>query len=133
MDEKREMWQRHLGTWLDQVKRREILRALEDYTHYIIEMTDLFVEALDSLIKDKNITIQIDLISEREDEADIDATREVATIIAEYPGILRLEYLSKADAADILDFTISLFERIYTEPKKIELAKERRKVRRSED
>ena len=81
MDERREMWQRRLGTWLDQVKKREILRTLEEYTHYIIEMTDLFVEALNSLIKDKSITIQIDMISEREDEADDDARKLINEII----------------------------------------------------
>jgi hypothetical protein len=40
--------------------------------------------------------------------------------------------LSAQDAADILDFTYVLLERIYTEPKRIELAKERRAARRSE-
>jgi hypothetical protein len=40
--------------------------------------------------------------------------------------------LSNQDAADILDFTRVLLERIYTEPKRIELAKERRAARRSE-
>jgi len=34
--------------------------------------------------------------------------------------------LKKEDAEDILDFTYELLERIYTEPKKLELAKERR-------
>lgn len=38
--------------------------------------------------------------------------------------------LSKDDAADILDFTLRLLERIYTEPKKVQLAKERREARR---
>jgi hypothetical protein len=40
--------------------------------------------------------------------------------------------LSEKDAADILDFTNVLLKRIYTEPKRIELAKERRAARRSE-
>ncbi len=81
MNERREMWQRRLGDWLDHVKKREILQTLEEYTHYIVEMTDLFVEAMDSLIKDKNITIQVDLISEREEEADIDAKKLMNEII----------------------------------------------------
>ena len=38
--------------------------------------------------------------------------------------------IDKADAEDILDFTSALLERIYTEPKKLELANERRKARR---
>jgi len=39
--------------------------------------------------------------------------------------------LSEEDAADILDFTFVLLERLYTEPKRIELAKERREARRA--
>lgn len=39
--------------------------------------------------------------------------------------------LSEEDAGDILDFTFIILERIYTEPKRIELAKERRAERRS--
>lgn len=38
--------------------------------------------------------------------------------------------LKEADAEDLLDFTYALLERIYTEPKRIELAKERRLARR---
>ena len=38
--------------------------------------------------------------------------------------------LTKVDAEDLLDFTFELLERLITEPKKIELAKERRKARR---
>lgn len=38
--------------------------------------------------------------------------------------------LSKEDAKDIQDFTYIFLERIYTEPKKLELAKERRAERR---
>ncbi|NOY87164.1 MAG: DUF4145 domain-containing protein, partial [Deltaproteobacteria bacterium] len=37
--------------------------------------------------------------------------------------------LTKEDAEDILDFTFVLLERIYTEPKRIELANERRETR----
>ena len=37
--------------------------------------------------------------------------------------------LSKTDLDDIYDFTYILLERLFTEPKKIELAKERRKLR----
>jgi len=40
--------------------------------------------------------------------------------------------LSEEDAGDILDFTYVLLERIYTEPKRIEIAKERRVARRGE-
>ena len=38
--------------------------------------------------------------------------------------------LSEQDAGDILNFTYAILERIYTEPKRIELAKERRAARR---
>jgi hypothetical protein len=38
--------------------------------------------------------------------------------------------LSKEDARDVFDFTYVILERIYTEPKRIELAKERRAARR---
>ncbi len=41
--------------------------------------------------------------------------------------------LSEEDADDILDFTFVLLERIYTEPKRIELANERRVARRSQN
>lgn len=40
--------------------------------------------------------------------------------------------LSEEDAGDIFDFTYIMLERIYTEPKRIELAKERRASRRAE-
>lgn len=40
--------------------------------------------------------------------------------------------LTEPDARDILDFTYELLERIYTEPKRIELAKERRAARRAQ-
>lgn len=39
--------------------------------------------------------------------------------------------LSKEDAEDLLDFTTALLERIYTEPERIRLAKERRAERRA--
>lgn len=38
--------------------------------------------------------------------------------------------LGQEDAGDILDFTYEVLERLYTEPKRIELAKERRESRR---
>lgn len=38
--------------------------------------------------------------------------------------------LEKEDAEDLLDFTYALLERIYTEPEKIRIAKQRRKIRR---
>ncbi len=38
--------------------------------------------------------------------------------------------LSEEDAADILDFTYVLLERLYTEPHRLELAKQRRQARR---
>lgn len=41
--------------------------------------------------------------------------------------------LSEGDAADILDFTFELLKRLYTEPKRIELAKERRQKRREKE
>jgi hypothetical protein len=40
--------------------------------------------------------------------------------------------LSKADVEDILDFTFSLLERLYTEPQKIKKAKERQTARRAQ-
>jgi Domain of unknown function (DUF4145) len=39
--------------------------------------------------------------------------------------------LTKADADDLLDFTTALLERVFTEPKKLELARERREKRHS--
>ncbi|WP_218572603.1 DUF4145 domain-containing protein [Plesiomonas shigelloides] len=38
--------------------------------------------------------------------------------------------LSEEDAADILDFTYMLLERLYTEPRRLEMAKLRRQARR---
>jgi Domain of unknown function (DUF4145) len=38
--------------------------------------------------------------------------------------------ITKDDAADLLDFTVAFLERLITEPKKLELAEERRKERR---
>lgn len=40
--------------------------------------------------------------------------------------------LKKEDAEDLLDFTQALLERLFTEPKRLELAKERRAARRGE-
>jgi Domain of unknown function (DUF4145) len=39
--------------------------------------------------------------------------------------------LTKEDADDLLDFTVALLERLITEPKRLELAKERRDARRA--
>ena len=39
--------------------------------------------------------------------------------------------ITKADADDLVDFTIALLERLVTEPKRLELAKERRDARRA--
>ena len=41
--------------------------------------------------------------------------------------------LKKEDAEDLLDFTFAILERIYTEPKRLEIAKERREARRKEN
>jgi hypothetical protein len=38
--------------------------------------------------------------------------------------------LNKADAEDLLDFTVALLERLYTEPERLKLAKARREERR---
>jgi hypothetical protein len=38
--------------------------------------------------------------------------------------------LKKADAEDLMDFTVALFERVYTEPERLRLANERREERR---
>lgn len=40
--------------------------------------------------------------------------------------------LGEDDAEDILDFSYELLERLYTEPKRIEIAKERRLARREQ-
>lgn len=40
--------------------------------------------------------------------------------------------LSEADAADLLDFSVALLERLYTEPERLRLAKERRDARRNQ-
>lgn len=39
--------------------------------------------------------------------------------------------LSKPEAEDLLDFTVVLLERLYTEPKRLEIAKDRRAARRA--
>jgi hypothetical protein len=39
--------------------------------------------------------------------------------------------LNKEDAEDLLDFTVALLERLFTEPRRLEIAKERRERRRS--
>lgn len=39
--------------------------------------------------------------------------------------------LTREDAEDLLDFTIALLERLFTEPKRLEQAKERRERRRN--
>ncbi|MFH7566576.1 DUF4145 domain-containing protein [Oceanimonas smirnovii] len=41
--------------------------------------------------------------------------------------------LSKEDAADVLDFTFILLERLYTEPQRLEIARQRRAARRNGD
>jgi len=40
--------------------------------------------------------------------------------------------ITEAEAGDLLDFTTTLLERLFTEPKKLELAQERRAARRSQ-
>ncbi len=60
-----------------------------------------------------------------------EALRELSTCIKDdgndgaHEGIL-----TKEDTADILDFTFILLERLYTEPKRVELAGQRRLARR---
>lgn len=39
--------------------------------------------------------------------------------------------LVKEDAEDLLDFTVALLERLFTEPRRLEIAKERRAERRA--
>jgi hypothetical protein len=41
--------------------------------------------------------------------------------------------LTKEDAADLLDFAIAMFERLYTEPERLKIAKARRESRRKGD
>lgn len=61
-----------------------------------------------------------------------EALRDLSTCIKDdgndgaHEGIL-----TKEDAADILDFTFILLERLYTEPKRLELAGQRRMARRA--
>ena len=61
----------------------------------------------------------------------LNALEELSTCIQEdgndgaHQGIL-----SEEDAQDILEFTFALLERLYTEPRKLELAKARRETRR---
>jgi hypothetical protein len=50
----------------------------------------------------------------------------MATMVA-HGGTLKNE-----DADDLLDFTVELLERLYTEPAKLKLAEERRKARRED-
>ena len=58
--------------------------------------------------------------------------RELATCIREDGNDgAHAGTLTKADADDLLDFTIALLERVVTEPKRLELAKERRDARRA--
>jgi len=58
--------------------------------------------------------------------------RELATCIREDGNDgAHAGTLTKADADDLVDFTIALLERLITEPKKLELAKERRETRRT--
>lgn len=58
--------------------------------------------------------------------------RELATCIREDGNDgAHAGTLTKADADDLVDFTIALLERLITEPKKLELAKERRNARRA--
>lgn len=40
--------------------------------------------------------------------------------------------LTKEDAEDLLDFTVALLERLYTEPERLRLARARREARRSQ-
>jgi hypothetical protein len=57
--------------------------------------------------------------------------RELAKSIREDANdAAHLGNLSKEDAEDILDFTVQLLERLFTEPKQLELAHERRQQRR---
>lgn len=60
------------------------------------------------------------------------ALRELAKCIREDANDgAHVGNLSKADAEDLLDFTTTLLERLFTEPKKLELAEERRTLRRT--
>jgi hypothetical protein len=58
--------------------------------------------------------------------------RELATCIREDGNDgAHAGTITKADADDLVDFTIALLERLVTEPKRLELAKERRDARRA--
>jgi len=60
-----------------------------------------------------------------------EALRELSSCIKDYGNDGAHEgTLNNKDAEDLLDFTYVLLERIYTEPKRIQLAKERRVARR---
>ena len=60
-----------------------------------------------------------------------EALRELSTCVKEEGDDgAHAGTLTKADAEDVLDFTIALLERMYTEPERLRLAKERRDSRR---
>lgn len=62
-----------------------------------------------------------------------DGLRELATCIREDGNdSAHVGNLSKPDAEDLADFTVAILERIYTEPKRLNLARERREERRKE-
>lgn len=60
-----------------------------------------------------------------------EALREVSTCIKDDGNDgAHAGTLGKDDAEDMLDFTVALLERLYTEPRQLQLAKERREKRR---
>jgi hypothetical protein len=61
-----------------------------------------------------------------------EALRELSTAIKDHGNDgAHAGTLKEADAADLLDFTVALLTRLYTEPERLRLAKERREARRS--
>lgn len=62
-----------------------------------------------------------------------EALRELSTCVKEDGNDgAHAGTLSKDDAVDLLDFTLLLLERIYTEPERLRLAQERRQKRRAD-
>jgi len=57
--------------------------------------------------------------------------RELSSCVKEYGGdAAHVGSVTKDDAEDLIDFAISILERLYTEPERLRIAKERRDSRR---
>jgi hypothetical protein len=61
-----------------------------------------------------------------------DSLRELASCVREDGNDGRAGTLKKEDAEDLIDFTVALLTRIYTEPERVRLAQARRVARRAD-